>query len=116
MKRLILALALGLTACGGDARPVAPGSVAATVDRVVLNGARGFAVAELWYTTGAEIAAKQVDRGRITGATATKVRAWNAEARHLLVTGKATADKAEKAAAAARLFDIGDLLRNPGAN
>ena len=39
-----------------------------------------------------------------------RIRALNAEARPLLVKGKATADAAEKARAAARLFDITTAL------
>lgn len=111
MKRLILAsLALALSSCA--AMPAAPPSatVIAKADTVILTGERGFAAAELIYITAAHGVGRLVDAGKITGTTAKRVRGWNAEARDLLVKGKATADAAEKARDAARLFGIADSL------
>lgn len=119
MKRWIIALtALALSACSvgtrtpttAGATPAPIATVVAKADTVVLTGQRAFAVAELAYTTAATGVGIAADAGLITGATATRVRGWNAEARKLLVTGKATADAAEKARAAARLLDIAGSL------
>lgn len=115
MKRLILAsFALALSACAGMSLPVstptAATGVIAKADTVILTGERGFAAAELVYTTAAHGVGRLVDHDAITGTTASKVRGWNAEARDLLVKGKATADAAEKARDAARLFGIADSL------
>lgn len=118
MKRLILAtIALALSACTGLAPSTTAGStpspIAAAVakaDTVILTGERAFAVAELGYITAAKGVGIAVDAGLSTGATATWVRARNVEARSLLVKGRATADIAEKARIAARLFGITDSL------
>jgi hypothetical protein len=110
MKRLILATAaLALASCDRYPPPASPTTVA-VADTVVLTGARAFAAAELTYTTAANGVGRFVDAGLIKGATATKVRGWNAQARTLLVKGKATADAAEKARAAASLFGLADNL------
>ncbi len=119
MKRLIFAaLALALGACSVGTPPPTtagstPGPIATVVDKadtVILTGERAFAVAELGYITAAKGVGIAVDAGLIAGSTATWVRARNAEARELLVKGKATADIAEKARIAARLFGITDSL------
>jgi hypothetical protein len=121
MKRLFLAMTtLALSACGPITPPATPSttapvvgvvsSVIAKADTVILTGERGFAVAELAYITAADGVGKLADHGAIRGATATRVRGWNAEAKGLLIAGKATADAAEKARAAARLFNIADAL------
>lgn len=115
---LLACAALSLASCGaspnsaGSTPAPTTGTVVATVDTVVLTGQRALGVAELWYKTGAQLVDKQVLRGNIKGATATKVRAWNTEALKLLKTGKTTSDIAEKARAAARLLEIGDLFRS----
>ncbi len=120
MKRLsisLVAASLALAGCTpltvarGPSDPP-PTGIVATADRVVLTGERGFAVAELAYITAADGVGRLADNGVITGATATQVRAWNAQARALLVKGKATADAAEKASAAADLFGIADRLNS----
>jgi len=108
MKRLMIAVALAVAALTGCATmssaPVQ--GVAAKADTVILTAERGFAVGELAYTTAADGVGILVDSGAIRGATATTVRGWNATARGLLVRGKATADKAEKARIAAQLLSI----------
>lgn len=134
-----LALALSLSACAttpdtpptpggpgggggviqppGEQPPELPregGSTAATViaraDTVILTGERGFAAAEVVYTAASHGVGRLVDAGAIKGATATRVRGWNTQARGLLVKGKATADAAERARAAAGLFGLADNL------
>jgi hypothetical protein len=110
MKRLMIAVALCAAALSGCATAPAASGVAAKADTVVLTGERGFAVAELTYTTAADGVGVLVDNGVIKGANATKVRAWNATARDLLVKGKSTADIAEKARLATQLFGIADGL------
>ena len=118
MKRLLAAsLALALSACAGmigtdpvSAPAPATTGVIAKADTVILTGERGFAAAELAYITAADGVAKLADAGVIRGATATTVRGWNAQARALLVRGKATADTAEKARDAAALFGFADKL------
>ncbi|MES2289281.1 MAG: hypothetical protein V4530_06035 [Pseudomonadota bacterium] len=106
----MVAAALALSGCGASLAPLSAGSVVATADHVVLSGQRAFGAAEVVYTAAAKLSGVAADRGLITGATATRVRGWNAEARDLLIRGKATSDAAEKARAAARLFDISDSL------
>jgi hypothetical protein len=112
MMRMILATAaLALASC--TTTPVAgPPSSApiAKAGSVILSGERGFAAAEIVYTAAANNVGRAVDAGMIHGATATKVRGWNAEARKAIVKGKATADLAEKARAAAALFGFADSL------
>lgn len=108
MKRYLIALALAcafaLPSCAS--MPVSGSGVAVQADKVILTGERAFGVAELTYTTAADGIGLLVDSHVITGATATKVRGWNATARALLVQGKATADAAEKARIAAQLLGI----------
>jgi len=116
MKRLFLAaVALALSACGPMTAtpPVSAGAVA-TADRVILTGERAFAVAELAYITAAKGVGIAADAGLIRGATAERVRGWNATARAALVRGKATTDAAVKARAAAELLGIADNLNALG--
>ena len=89
-----------------------PAGVSVEAGGVVLTAERGFAAAELGYTVAANGFGRLVDAGAIGGATATRVRGWNAAARRLLVSGKATADAAEKARVAAELFGITDRLNS----
>ncbi len=116
MKRLFLtAMALALSACAAGVPAIAtsgtvPAPIVIKAGNVVLTGARAFAVAELAYITAADGVGKLADNGAITGATADRVRVLNAGARQLLVTGKMTADGAEKARAAAQLLNIADAL------
>lgn len=113
MKRLIFAsLALALSACVSTPSATPPSStgVVAKADTVILTGERGFAAAELAYITAADGVGRLVDTGAIHGTTATLVRGWNAQARAVLVNGKATVDAAEKARDAAALFGIADKL------
>lgn len=114
MKRLFLAVALcatTLTGCATVAPIAATASgVAVKADTVILSGERAFAAAELGYTTAADGVGHLVDTGLIKGATATTIRGLNAQARGLLVKGKATADMAEKARLATQLFGIADRL------
>ena len=132
---MIASLVLALAACSAASAPPQPGSpapidspapdapvnpapidadtpadVSASAGGVLLTAERGFAVAELGYTVAASAVGRLVDVGLIQGATATRVRGWNANARRLLVAGKATADAAEKARVAAELFGITDRL------
>jgi hypothetical protein len=112
MKRVLLA-ALALAAAACTTMPVtgpAPSAPIAQAGSVILSGERAFAAAEIVYTAAANSVGRAVDAGLIRGATATKLRAWNAEARSWIVKGKATADKAEKARAAAALFGFADSL------
>ncbi|WP_425230219.1 hypothetical protein [Sphingomonas sp.] len=85
-------------------------SAVAQADRVVLTGERAFAVAELAYTTAAAGVGDLVDAGVIHGATAVRVRGWNAQARTALVIGHTATSAAEKARAAAALFGFADQL------
>lgn len=130
MKRVSMICLLALSACTPAAvtaeppatapsavpaptpTPVPPAAtgVIAQAGTVILTGERAFAVAELTYTTAANGVARLVDAGLIRGATATRVRAWNAEARAALVKGKAIADVAERARLAAQLFGLADKL------
>jgi hypothetical protein len=121
---LNLGLALMLCACAATAtpgpavlpaqQPAVPSApiadVVANAGTVVLTGERAFALAELAYTTAANGVGRLVDAGVIRGATATNVRRWNARARELLVTGKATANTVRKAEAATELFGLADNL------
>lgn len=119
MKRFMIAMAvcaMALSACAPmTADPASNSStgvsgVVAKAGTVVLTGARAFAAAELGYTTAADGVGILVDHGVIKGAAATRVRALNAQARGVLVKGKATADMAEKARLATQLFGITDSL------
>ena len=115
MKRLFLATAaLALASCAtmplGLPNKAAP--VVAAAGTVILSGERGFAVAELAYITTADGIGRLVDNGAITGTTATWFRERNAEARSLIVKGKATADAVEKARLAAEIFGINDSIKN----
>lgn len=109
MKHLILAAALALGACTG-APPQSASSVAVKADTVILTGQRAFAVAELGYITAAKGVGIVADTGVLPAKTANWLREQNAEARVLLIRGKATADSAEKARIAAKLFVITDAL------
>ena len=112
--RILIAATLALAGCTDVpvAQVPAPptGGVVAKAGTVVLSGRRAFAAAELAYITAADGVGRLVDRGVIKGATATRVRGWNAEARVALNKGKATADAAQQASAAAALFGISDRL------
>ena len=112
MKRVFLAaLALACAACAtAPVTTLRPSAPIAQAGSVILSGERGFAAAEIVYTVAANSVGRAVDLGKISGATASKVRGWNAEARDWLVKGKATADEAEKARAAAALFGFADSL------
>lgn len=111
MKRLIVvAAALALAACGLTPAPQPTPTAPTTAGTVVLTGERAFAVAELAYITAARGVEIAVDHGAIRGATATRVREWNAKATAALKRGKATADAATKAAAAAELLGIAKAL------
>ena len=118
MKRLLVAsLALALSACAGMTAPVlTPSSTPPTsgiitkAGTVILTGERAFAAAEVEWQSAIAIGQKLVARGVIKGDTATTVRGWNATARDLIVKGKAAADGAEKARAAAGLFGLVDKL------
>lgn len=118
MSLLMMSMGLALAACAApnaaiEAAPAttsAASGAIARADTVVLTGERAFAVAELAYITAADGVGRLVDAGVIRGATAERVRGWNAEARKLLVRGKATVDAAEKARAAASLFGFADKL------
>lgn len=110
-KRMVLAAALALSACnGGVSAPTSPGGVAVVADKIVLTGARGFGAAEVVFKEAADIAKEQLDKGRFSASQAAWIRDRAIEARKLLVTGKATLDTAEKARAAARLFEIANLF------
>jgi hypothetical protein len=119
---LIMATALSLAGCAGTvaAPPVAqpapavvvPVGVVAQADQVILSGERAFAAAELAYITAADGVGRLAELGVIRGAAATRVRGLNAQARTLLVRGKAIADGAEKARIAAQLFGIADVLKS----
>lgn len=126
MRMMIGLLGLALCACtplapaaGPAVSPAAPDNGHASVvatgaiakgGRVILSGERAFAVAELAYTAAANGVGRLVDAGVIRGGTATWVRARNAQARELLVAGKATADTARRAQAATELFGIAQAL------
>lgn len=119
MKQLMIALtALALSACSVGTPPpttptATPGAVATVVakaDAVILTGERAFAVAELAYITAAKGVGIWADSGTMPASVATRIRGWNAEARDLLVKGKATADAAERARSAARLLDIAGAI------
>ncbi|MDQ2763155.1 MAG: hypothetical protein M3Y22_06580 [Pseudomonadota bacterium] len=84
--------------------------MAVKADTVILTGERAFAAAELVYITAAKGVGILADQGVIHGAVADQVRGYNAIARDALVKGKAAADTAEKARAAATLFDIADRI------
>lgn len=114
---LVVALALALAwlaaACTPTrGRPVSSPSAGASAagEQLVLDGARGFALAELAYVTAAQATTVLVRGGVIKGETATKVRALNAEARRLLVTGRAALGAAEKARLAAELLGLTERL------
>lgn len=106
MKPILIAAALALSACTA---PSTSGPVA-TASSVVLTAERGFAAAELVYITAAEGLIVAINAGAIRGATATQIRELNATARKALVDGKAALGAADKARAAATLFDIADRL------
>ena len=113
MKRLFLATAaLALASCAtmplGLPDKAAP--VVAAAGTVILSGERGFAAAELAYITAADGVGRLADNDVITGSTATWFRDRNAEARRLIVKGKATADAVEKARLAAEIFGIADSI------
>ena len=109
MTRAILLASLALAACTPMPAPPTSG-VMVQADVVVLTGERAFAAAELAYITAAKGVGLLVDQGVIRGELAQRVRGYNTTARAVLVTGKATADAAEKARAAAALFQIADRL------
>lgn len=117
MRLLLMSMGLALAACAApnvaiSVAPTPPSSVVAKAGTVVLTGERAFAVAELAYITAADGVGRLVQAGVIHGATAERVRSWNAAARDLLVKGKATADIAEKARSAAALFSVADQLNS----
>jgi hypothetical protein len=80
--------------------PVAPG-----VD-LALQAARGFAAAELEWQSAIAIGRALTARGLIKGQTAITVRRWNAEARAVIVRGKAAVDAAEQVRLTASLLGL----------
>lgn len=109
MKRpFVASLALALSACATT--PGASPLTADTLEAAIPTGERGFAAAELAYITAARGVGRLMDAGLISGEMAVTVRGWNADARRLLVRGKATAGAAEKVRVAALLFGIADRL------
>lgn len=79
--------------------------------RVVLEGYRALALAEIAYNTAAQAAITAVDAGIIRGSTATVVRELNRQATRALELGKAATDVAEKARQATAVFNLVDRIR-----
>lgn len=111
---IIAAASLALASCGASTTtaPTSAGGVAVVADKVLLTGARGFGAAEVVFKAASDILQEQLAKGRFNATQAAWIRDRAIEARKLLVTGKATLDTAEKARAAARLFEIASLFDN----
>lgn len=114
----IAVIALATTACAGPsaiAPPVAspPPPAAAPelpLDRTLLAARRSFAAAEIEWQSAIAVGRALTARGVIRGDTAVTVRRWNAEARRLIVAGKAAVDTAGAVRAATGLLALVDKL------
>lgn len=104
LAAVLACASLSTTACTPGA--LGGGGIASAGDTVMLEGTRGFIVAEQAYIGIASAALDATRRGQITGSRATQLRALNARATALLQAGYAAQTVAAKATAARGLFDI----------